>query len=142
MEYGFLSEDKNSVRKIRNMFAHANLMGINLINIENGRKIYYPLSEQESCLLLYQKISEVVFNIILKIIAIDVNIDEDIKRVDVNLVELSAIDTLNLMGWNKSDIQKIQELVSDGLVSEESLARIVDNTGPLNVYEMIFSNLL
>jgi len=67
-EEGFLSIKEFSVRKIRNLFAHANLMGINIVQDENGRDIYYPLTEEDSCLLLYKKISYLLFNVLLKVV--------------------------------------------------------------------------
>nr|WP_039692846.1 TM1812 family CRISPR-associated protein [Streptococcus gallolyticus] len=56
-EYKFISTNQFSIRKIRNLFAHANLFAVNIVNIEDDREILYPFTEEESCLLLYTKVS-------------------------------------------------------------------------------------
>lgn len=64
-EYKFISTNQFSIRKVTNLFA------VNLVNIENNREILYPLTEEESCLLPYSKVSDIIFNLIFKIISLN-----------------------------------------------------------------------
>lgn len=48
----FLSSGKHSIRRIRNLFSHTDLSTISFF--EEG--IYYSLDEEESCLVLYEKL--------------------------------------------------------------------------------------
>ncbi|NMC60536.1 MAG: hypothetical protein GYA51_14300 [Candidatus Methanofastidiosa archaeon] len=60
----FLSTDEFSVRKIRNLFAHADLSSIGFF--ENG--IYYSLVEEESCMILYRKVFTPSLNMMVNLI--------------------------------------------------------------------------
>lgn len=63
-EEQILSTGEFSIRKIRNLFAHADLS--NLGFFENG--VYYSLQESETCLLLYAKIFPSCVEIITNLI--------------------------------------------------------------------------
>lgn len=144
-EHRFVSTDKYSVRKIRNLFAHANLFAINIVNIEEEKEILYPLTEEDSCLLLYRKLSDVIFNLILKIISRDfidelknsINIDLskallDLK-LDVKILTLNEMETLKGIPVNsiaKLDIPYNQKL------------KILDEASNVNIYVGILENLL
>lgn len=113
VEYEFLNNKVNGVRKLRNIFAHANLSQFSF-TIDNS-KIIYPLTENENCQLLYSKISDIIFNIILKIAIfpldtdISVNTDSSIKALKYTIVTLTpddilrdkGIDPETLPGWDK-----------------------------------------
>lgn len=142
-EEGFLSIKEFSVRKIRNLFAHANLMGINIVQNENGRDIYYPLTEEDSCLLLYNKISYLLFNVLLKvvkdnfIVGLDIDFGDLLSTFSLNIKELSARETLKLMGYSDRDIEKMESVCDENV-----LQRMADNSSNLNVLKMLLSNLV
>ena len=60
----FLSTDEFSVRKIRNLFAHADLSSIGFF--ENG--FYHSLVEEECCMILYRKVFTPSLNIMVNLI--------------------------------------------------------------------------
>lgn len=141
-EAGFLSTNEYSVRKIRNLFAHENLMGINIVEEENGKDIYYPLTEDESCRLLYDKISNLLFNILLKIVSnsfiveINVNLEDYLDEFRTRIEILSARKMLELLGYSHEDIKIIE-----GDMNESTLRRLADNSTNVNVLAEIFKNL-
>lgn len=59
IEYSFLNDRNNSIRKLRNLLAHANLSKYNLIFIEENKEILYPLTENETCIKFYEMISKI-----------------------------------------------------------------------------------
>lgn len=123
-EKKFLSTNKFSIRKIRNLFAHANLMGISLVCSEGERTIYYPLTEEKSCLVLYEEISLILFNLLAKIlygIYCD-GLEKAIRTFDIKFKEFSARELLQLRGFNDEDIDKA-ELVTNS----SELIRLADN---------------
>lgn len=141
-EQGFLSTNELSLRKIRNLFAHANLMSINLVQLEGTRDIYYPLTEEGSCLLLYEKISDITINILLKIVQshfivdLDIGIEHEISELSLRIENLSAEETLKLMGWESEDIDKVKEVVD-----ENQMQILADNSSNIDVLKMFFENL-
>lgn len=141
-EQGFLSTNELSLRTIRNLFAHANLMSINLVQLEGTRDIYYPLTEEGSCLLLYEKISDITINILLKIVQshfivdLDIGIEHEISELSLRIENLSAEETLKLMGWESEDIDKVKEVVD-----ENQMQILADNSSNIDVLKMFFENL-
>ncbi|TEY78567.1 hypothetical protein [Aeromonas veronii] len=117
VEYEFLNNKVNGVRKLRNIFAHANLSQFSF-TLDNS-KIIYPLTENENCQLLYSKISDIIFNIIFNIILkisifpldtdISINTDSSIKALKYTIATLTpddilrdkGIDPETLPGWDK-----------------------------------------
>lgn len=111
IEYEFINNKINGVRKLRNIFAHANLSQFSF-QLENDETIY-PLTENDNCQLLYSKISDIIFNIILKIAIAPLNVDlavntgVAIKNLKYKIVTLTpedilldkGIDSLTLHGW-------------------------------------------
>lgn len=65
VEKNFLSKNDFSIRKIRNLVVHEDLMSIFYVD-EN--EIFYPLYENESCLKLYKQLFEPSLDIIIKLI--------------------------------------------------------------------------
>lgn len=79
VEHDFLNNKKTGIRKLRNIFAHANLSQFNVKF--KGNEVLYPLTENDNCQLLYSKLSDIIFNIIMKVAIIPLNID---LKVDVD----------------------------------------------------------
>ncbi|MCZ6404901.1 hypothetical protein O4N82_24725, partial [Vibrio parahaemolyticus] len=63
VEHDFLNNKKSGVRKLRNVLAHANLSKFNIRFV--NEKLLYPLTENDNCQLLYHKLSDIIFNIML-----------------------------------------------------------------------------
>ncbi|MGY3725366.1 hypothetical protein SAMN05421767_13517 [Granulicatella balaenopterae] len=142
-----MSKNPNSLRKIRNLFAHANLERLNLIQIEDGKTIYYPLVEDESCLIIYDKISEIVFNMLLSIIyeIKTADLDWNIQQVNLGIEEISVEKQYELLGFNEEDINKIKSVFSesekrDGIASN-NMWKMVHNSSNLNVLESIYAQM-
>ena len=137
IEYEFLNNKINGIRKLRNIFAHANLSQFSF-QFENDETIY-PLTENDNCQLLYSKISDIIFNIILKIaiaplnIDLTVNTDAAIKNLKYKIVTLTpedilldkGIDPLTLSGW--------------GALTSSEKYRHAENASNVNVLAHIFS---
>lgn len=142
-EKEFLSLKQCSVRNIRNLFAHANLMAINIVQEENGRDIYYPLSENESCLLLYKLISALVFNVLLDVVKSNIllsvsdELEELLLNYNIKIVELTAEETLKLQGMAETDILKMNTFVD-----ENTMMRLADNGSNVDVLAEIFKGLV
>ncbi len=137
IEYEFLNNKVNGIRKLRNIFAHANLSQFSF-QFEND-EIIYPLTENENCQILYSKISNIIFNIILKIaiaplsVDLSVNTDAAIKNLKYKIVTLTpedilldkGIDPSTLHGWDK--------------LTESEKYRHAENASNVNVLAYIFS---
>jgi hypothetical protein len=90
IEHDFLNNKKTGIRKLRNIFAHANLSQFNVKF--KGNETLYPLTENDNCQLLYSKLSDVIFNIIMKVAIIPLNVDLTVN-VDcaINLLKYEII---------------------------------------------------
>ena len=145
VEYKFVNSDEFCIRKIRNLFAHANLSAINLVNYEENRKCLYPLTEEDSCLLLYEKISLVIFNLILKIISSDftdevkakleIDLHYDISNCKLEFKTLTSKEMLILKGFPEDYIP--EELG----IPEDAKIRLIENEPDVNIYTHILKNL-
>lgn len=142
-EEAFLSSGENSVRHVRNLFAHANLMAINIVNTEDGQEILYPLTEEDSCLLLYEKLSYLLFNILLKIVALEkLNIElefdfgEILRTFELRIRVLSSREMLRYMGWDESSIESMEKTMD-----ENDLQRLADNSSNINVLKAILEKI-
>ena len=140
VEHDFLNNKKSGVRKLRNVLAHANL---SQFNIRFGNeKLLYPLTENDNCQLLYQKLSDIIFNIMLKVAALNlildikVDIDSEIKALKLSLVEFSPEDILVDKGIDPSTLNGWQDLK----VNEQY--RLAENAQNVKVLTHIFSGLL
>ena len=139
VEYEFLNNKVNGVRKIRNIFAHANLSQFSF-TLDNN-KIIYPLTENENCQLLYSKISDIIFNIILKIAIvqldtdISVNTDSSIKALKYMIVTSTPDDILRDKGIDPKTFHGWEQLTK----SEQY--RHAENASNVNVLTHIFSSL-
>lgn len=141
-EHKFLSTNENSLRLIRNKFAHANLSKFNLAINEFGKNIYYPLSDKESCLKLYKIISDFTFNILLNLISDTLvagprsNLDKELSNFKINIKELSSEESLRLLGVKTEDIQKLKKNCDDN-----ELFRLFDNSSSIVILQKIYENL-
>ncbi|MGR2956969.1 hypothetical protein [Vibrio vulnificus] len=140
VEHDFLNNKKSGVRKLRNVLAHANL---SKFNIRFGNeKLLYPLTENGNCQLLYQKLSDIIFNIMLKVAAlnltvdISVNVDSEIKTLKLSIIEFSPKDILIDKGIDPATLDGWKDLkVSDQY-------RIAENAQNVKVLTHIFSGLV
>ncbi|EJG0412293.1 hypothetical protein C4D16_RS17630 [Vibrio parahaemolyticus] len=139
VEHDFLNNKKTGVRRLRNVLAHANL---SKFNIRFGNEeLLYPLTENDNCQLLYQKLSGIIFNIMLKVAAlnltvdISVNVDSEIKALKLSIIEFSPEDILIDKGIDPATLDGWQDLkVSDPY-------RIAENAQNVKVLTHIFSGL-
>lgn len=111
IEHDFLNNKKTGIRKLRNIFAHANLSQFNVKF--KGDDVLYPLTENDNCQLLYSKLSDIIFNIIMKVAIIPLNIDlkvdvdDAIKMLKYEIITFTpedilidkGIDPKTLGGW-------------------------------------------
>lgn len=145
VEHDFLNVGDYCIRRIRNLYAHANIAAINLVNVENGKEILWPLTEDDTSLLLYCKVSDIVYNLILKMISsmfidevksrFSFSLDEQILACDIRFKILSVKELLVMKGYP-------EDYISDDLnIPEASKYRLVDNSPDVGMYEHIFSQL-
>ncbi|CAH8199442.1 hypothetical protein [Vibrio aestuarianus] len=140
VEHDFLNNKKSGVRKLRNVLAHANL---SKFNIRFGNEeLLYPLTENDNCQLLYQKLSDIIFNIMLKVAAlnltvdISVNVDSEIKALKLSIMESSPEDILIDKGIDPATLDGWKDLkVSDQY-------RMAENAQNVKVLTHIFSGLV
>ena len=144
-EHRFVSTDKYSVRKIRNLFAHANLFAINIVNIEDQKEILYPLTEEDSCLLLYKKLSGVIFNLILKIISRDF-IDEVKNSINIDLSKSLLDLKLNIKILTLNEMETLKGIPVNSIakldIPYNQKLKILDEAPNVNIYVGILENLL
>lgn len=84
VEHDFSNVGDYCIRRIRNLYAHANIAVINLVNVENGKVTLWPLTEDDTSLLLYGKVSDIIYNLMLKMIS-SMFIDEVKSRFSFSL---------------------------------------------------------
>jgi hypothetical protein len=138
-EYHFLNDKNNSIRKLRNLLAHANLSKYNLSFIEDGKEILYPLTENETCLKIYEMVSEVLYNLMLRLVRMDfvdqINLDEEINNIEINIKELTPEKLLEYKGIDASAIPNWSDL------SETDRYRLAENESNVIVLTEIFKGL-
>lgn len=145
IEHNFLNDGNHCIREIRNLYAHANVSAINLIDVEDGKEILCPFTEDETSLLLYKKVSDIVYNLILKCISADFidevkqrfsqPLDNAILQCDLKIKVLSVQDLLVLKGYPS-------DYISDDIeMSEAAKYRLVDNAPDLNMRMHILSQM-
>jgi hypothetical protein len=140
-EHEFLNATDNSIRRLRNLLAHANLSKYNLIFIEQGKEIYYPLTENETCLKLYDMVSSILFNIMLRIISInfekqfEINVDEKIDNVEIKIKEFTPEDLMEFKGL---DVSAYPDWHTH---SETVRYRFAENASDVRVISAIFEGL-
>ena len=144
-EHAFINTNEFPLRKIRNLFAHANIGAINLIVNENEKEVLWPLSEDDTATFLYEKISDMVFALVLKLVSATfieevkktfvINLDNDINLCQLNFRTLTSKEMLVLKGFP-------EDYISDDLsIPENDKIRLIDNASDVNVYKYIFENI-
>lgn len=140
IEHDFLNNKKTGIRRLRNIFAHANLSQFN-IRFKSD-EILYPLTENDNCQLLYSRLSDIIFNIIMKIaiiplnVDLKVNVDSAIKLLSYEIITFAPEDILIDKGINPETLDGWGDLN----VSERY--RQAENAQNVKVLAHIFSGLL
>ena len=142
-EHVFLNEGQYCLRNIRNLYAHANIAAINLIVNENGKNIYWPLTENDTSLLIYEKISDIVFNLILKIVStnfiaeirnsINACFDDEIKKCALNFTTLTVEQLLVMKGFPVNYLDGCED------ISEDAKIRLINNAPDVGIFPSFLS---
>ncbi|MCG9792126.1 hypothetical protein [Flavobacterium algicola] len=136
-EQNFLNDSELGVRKIRNILAHANLSKYDL-KLENELKTY-PFTENETCLIIYERLSDIISGIIIKVIKPHLNVELEIEldgfiekldytfitRTPEELMAFKAIPTSPI--WDELD--------------ESTKYRLVEDSPDVNILTELFRNL-
>ncbi|GAB2319810.1 hypothetical protein IRB23SM22_20710 [Alkalibacterium sp. s-m-22] len=146
IEHDFLNNKNNGIRIIRNLLSHSNLSKYNLIFTEDGTEIYYPLTENETCLKMYEMISDILFNLMLRIISTDtieplnIDLDDKINNVKIKIKKCTPEKLMEFRGIDVSIIPNWEEL------NESDKYRIVESSSDVrmvtNIASTIFKNYL
>jgi len=136
-ELNFLNDSELGVRKIRNILAHANLSKYDL-KLENEIKTY-PFTENETCLIIYEKLSDIICGIIIKIIKpglnveLEIELDNFIENLNYEFIIRTPEELMNFKGIPTSPIW--DEL------DESTKYRLVENSPDVNILTELFKNL-
>lgn len=142
-EAKFLNAPNNSVRKLRNILAHSNLSKYSVIYLEDEKEISYPLTEEETCLKIYETISDVCFNIILKVLNVnfpkkyEIDLGKAIDEAQINIKEYTPEELLAFKG--------LEHLKSNPpwlSLSDTDKYRLIENSSDVNVLASIFDGLI
>lgn len=145
-EYEFLNMGNSCLRKIRNLYAHKNVASIYFIEPCSEGEYLWPLTENETSLMLYNKISDIVFNLMVKIVSINfidtvkarfqISLDSSIDECHLKYKILSAKELLVLKGYP-------EDYIPDDLdIPEDAKLRMVDCAPDLNMNLPIYSALV
>jgi len=133
----FLNDSEFGVRKIRNILAHANLSKYDL-KLESEVKTY-PFTENETCLIIYERLSDIICGIIIKIIKrdldveLEIELDSLIEKLDYSFIIRTPEELMTFKGiptspiWNEMD--------------ESTKYRLVENSPDINILTELFRNL-
>ena len=135
-----MNNQETGIRRIRNLLAHANLAKYNIVFLNVEQDILYPLTENDSCIKLYNLVSELLFNLILKIVykndqRILINIDEGINNFKIEIKEVTPEKLLEYKGIFYKDIKGWDNL------REDDKYRMVENTSDVNMYISLFNRI-
>ena len=136
VEFDFVSDGNTSLRKIRNKFAHANLDYIN-IAFKNDKSDIYPLTEETTCIKLYNTISPIIFNLFLKLVDnsyATINLQAEIISLGLELIELTLEQLALYKGFPAKFIEEL-----DGPIEEK--VRLIGNSSDINMVAMIAQKL-
>jgi len=139
VEHDFLNNKKTGVRKLRNIFAHANLSKFNIQF--KGDPTLYPLTENDNCQHLYEKLSGIIFNIMLKValvvlnVNVQVDIDDLIKALKFNIVIFTPEEILLDKGIDLNNLDEWDNL------NESHKYRLAENAQNVKVLAHIFTNI-
>ena len=144
-EHVFLNDGPYCLRNVRNLYAHSNVASICVVQQDaTSREIYSFLSEDETSLLIYEELSDIVYNLILKILVvnfieevrdkINILLDDEIQKVSLKFKILSSEEILKIKGFPQDYFSKC------GDVPEHTKIRLLDNAPDLGVLGYILSN--
>lgn len=134
-ELKFINDDKVGLRKIRNILAHANLSKYDLeINLE---PITYPFTENETCLKIYDDISGIICEILLKVLSNEknniINVDEQISKLNYRIITRTPEELMVFKGLNlKEEFDNLDE---------SSKYRLLENSENVLILTEIFKGL-
>lgn len=137
LEYKFLNNNQTGIRKIRNILAHANLSKYDL-KIPN-EKVTYPFTENETCLILYEKLSIIISGIILKLLKTalitkySINVDNQIKKLNFTIITRTVEELMVFKGIQSSPVWDEFD--------EATKYRLLENSPDVNMLSAIFKNL-
>lgn len=141
IESDFLNDKTKGIRGYRNKFAHANLIKYNLI-FEDEPGILYPITECSTCEKLFDIISPILYNLILKVAFnhlysnFNITLDEEIKKINIVIKEISPEEILKFKGMgNYTNTTEWDEL------DESTKYRLAEDCGDVNVYCSVFKEL-
>lgn len=128
-ELAFLNEGPCCIRKIRNLYAHANLAALNIKTTIDGQTILLSLSEDDTALYFYKCYSDLIFNLILKVIShsfIDtvrenLTFDYEVNEVNFEIVTLTSADLLKIRGFPANYFDGVED------IPEATKIRLLDN---------------
>ena len=145
-EHSFLNEGPYCLRNIRNLFAHSNMASTCVVVNRDGQDIYWFLSENETSLLIYETLSDLIFNLILKILSsnfieetkmqISVLLDEEIKHTSLAFKTLSIEEMLDVKGFPKDYFADCED------IPEHAKVRLLDNAPDLGSLGYVLSNII
>lgn len=136
-ELNFLNDLELGVRKIRNILAHANLSKYDL-KLENELKTY-PFTENQTCLIIYERLSDIISGIIIKIIKpgleieLEVELDSLIDKLDYSFITRTPEELMTFKGIPTSPIWDQMD--------ESTKYRLVENSFDVNILTEFFRNL-
>lgn len=145
-EHAFLNKGDFCIRKIRNLYAHTNIAAINFWGDFEGKEILWPLTENETSLMIYSKISDIVFNLMIKLVSsgfiesvrekFQTPLDEAIDECNIRYVILTSKELLTLKGYP-------EYYISDDIdMPEDIKIRLIDNAPDLNVNLCLYTQLV
>jgi len=138
IEYDFLNNKNYGIRKIRNLLAHSNLSKYNIIFLFEDNKLLFPLTEDTTCAKFYECFSDILFNLMLKIISnnfitqISINLDEEIKKLKIRIQEITPEELLSYKGIDYKQLKGWNEML------EDDKYKMAENASDANIYTHIF----
>lgn len=142
-EYQFINIRNFSLRKLRNLLAHANLGATCLVVDESGDSEILPFTENETFLFIYSKISHIVFNLIFKICGAPysepmsdcpIDLSDDINSCNYIIKVFTSKELLSLKGFP-------EDYLSDLDIPEDVKIRLIENEPDLNMWKVIFESI-
>ena len=138
IEYDFLNNNEYGIRRIRNLLAHSNLSKYIIIFLFEDKKLLFPLTEDATCTKFYEYFSDILFNLMLKIISnnfitpISINLDEDIKKLKIKIQEITPEELLSYKGIDYKQLKGWNEML------EDNKYKMAENASDVNIYTHIF----
>lgn len=145
-EHEFLNIGNFCIRKMRNLYAHENIAAIHFLADFEGKEILWPLTENETSLMIYSKISDIIFNLMVKMVSsafiesvrekFETPLDAAIDECNIRYKILTSKELLLLKGYPEDYISE------DIDISEDTRIRMLDNSPDLNINMHIYGQLV